>query len=84
MIASFAAVNTLADGLAGKSFIDSAYAFTAPAFAIIPAVLNVKSPNAFIGANGSVLPPSNPMIASFAAVNTLADGLAGKSFIASA
>ena len=81
---SFNAVNTLALGDVGKSFIASAYAFTALAFAIIPLVLNDISPKDLIGAIGSVLPPNNPMMPSFNAVNTLALGLLGKSFIASA
>ena len=46
-------MKTLAAGLAGKSFIASAYAATAPAFAIIPGVLNSYSPNFFILSNGS-------------------------------
>jgi len=41
MIASLAAVNTLAAGELGKSLTASAYAFTAKAFVLIPSVLNV-------------------------------------------
>ena len=83
-IAPLNALNTSAAGDLGKSLTASAYAATAPAFAIMLAVFNVISPKALIGAIGSVLPPSNPIIASPAALKTLAAGLAGKSFIANA
>ena len=84
MMPSFNAVNTLALGDVGKSFIASAYAFTAPAFVTMPAASRERSPNAFIGANGSVSPPNRLIMPSFNAINTLALGLLGKSFIASA
>ena len=64
--------------------IAAANALTAPALLVIPAVLKDNSPNRIIGANGSVSPPSRPMMPSFNAVNTLALGDDGKSFIAAA
>ena len=83
-IAPLNALNTSALGEAGKSLTASAYAETAPAFAIMLAVFNVISPNRLIGAIGSVSPPSNPAIAPLNALNTSAAGDLGKSLTASA
>ena len=77
------APNTLACGDCGKSFIANAYAATAPAFAIIPAVLSLKSPKALIGAIGSVLPPSSDTIPVLNAANMLGAGPPENPFIAS-
>ena len=76
------APNTLALGDTGKSFIATAYAATAPAFAIIPAVLNVRSPNLIIGANGSVSAPNSVATPVANEPKILGAGLVGKSFIA--
>ena len=81
---SFNAVNTLALGLLGKSFIASAYALTALAFSIMPAVFNVNSLKRLIGANGSVSAPNKLATPVANELNILGAGLLGKSFIANA
>ena len=68
------APNTEGAGLVGKSFIANAYAATAPAFAIMLAVLRVISPKRFIGAIGSVSPPSNDTIPVANAPSMLGEG----------
>ena len=62
IIASLAAVNTLAAGACGKSLIASAYAFTAAAFVLIFSVSNVYAWNFNILSNGFSA-PKNPAIA---------------------